>query len=112
AVTGNPVDNVGCACNITTTFPNLVSPAHRTHMTDTTPSFTWSNVNGEDAYRIMIYTADNSFIYKKVVTTPNYTLPSTNALARGVSYQWRVRTRDANCGTWTGWSKRNTLFID
>ena len=28
------------------------------------------------------------------------------------SYQWRVRTQDQACGSWTNWSKRNSLFVD
>jgi hypothetical protein len=60
----------------------------------------------------MIYTADRSFEFKKRVFVANYTLKATEALIHSTKYQWRVRTQDANCSKWTGWSGRNTLFVD
>jgi hypothetical protein len=99
------------ACALTATAPNLVSPAHRAHVTDTTPAFSWSNSSGATSYRLMIYTADRSFEYKKRTFNTSYTLTAGEALAVG-TYQWRVRTQDTICTTWTTWSKRNTLFVD
>jgi hypothetical protein len=98
-------------CVLTATAPTLLSPAHRAHLTDTTPTFTWSDVSGETSYRLMIYTADRSFVFKKRVFVTNYTLKSTEALV-ATTYQWRVRSQDTVCDRWTPWSKRNTLFVD
>jgi hypothetical protein len=93
------------------TAPNLISPAHRAHLTDTTPKFTWSSVNNAQSYRLMVYLEDRSFEYKKRVFTATYTLTSAEALTPN-QYLWRVRTQDETCSTWSLWSKRNTLFIE
>jgi hypothetical protein len=98
-------------CTLVATPPTLISPAHRAHVTDTTPGFSWSNSSGATSYRLMIYTADRSFEYKKRTFNTSYTLTAGEALAVG-TYQWRVRTQDTICTTWTTWSKRNTLFVD
>jgi hypothetical protein len=91
--------------------PSLISPVHRAHTTDTTPSFSWSTVTGAQSYRVMVYTEDRSFEYKKRVFVTSYTLTSAEALTPA-KYLWRVRTQDAVCSTWSTWSVRNTLFID
>jgi CSLREA domain-containing protein len=98
-------------CMIVVTAPTLISPAHRAHITDTTPSFSWSNVPGFQSYRLMVYLEDRSFEYKKRVFVNNYTLTSAEMLVPA-KYLWRVRTQDAGCSTWSTWSSRNTLFID
>jgi hypothetical protein len=52
--------------------------------------------------------------YKKRLfgqTKTTYTLTSAEALSPA-KYLWRVRTQDTTCSTWTGWSSRNTLFVD
>jgi hypothetical protein len=91
--------------------PTLISPAHRAHITDTTPKFTWSSVTGALSYRLMIYLEDRSFEYKKRTFNTTYTLTNAEALTPA-KYLWRVRTQDEGCSTWTTWSTRNTLFID
>jgi hypothetical protein len=61
-----------------------------------------------------IHVEDRSFVYKKRrvgQTSTSYTLTSGEALTPA-KYLWRVRTQDTTCSTWTGWSTRNTLFID
>jgi hypothetical protein len=112
AVTGNGVSgNAPVNYPLQATAPSLVSPIHRNHTTDTTPKFTWSSVAGAQSYRLMIYVEDRSFEYKKRVFVNNYTLTNAEALSPA-KYLWRVRTQDPTCNTWTGWSSRNTLFID
>jgi CSLREA domain-containing protein len=98
-------------CVMVATAPTLISPAHRTHISDRTPTFRWSNVGGAQSYRLMVYLEDRSFEYKKRVFVNNYTLQVGEALVPA-KYLWRVRTQDATCSTWSTWSSRNTLFID
>jgi hypothetical protein len=101
----------GSACTMDATAPALISPMHRAHTTDTTPTFSWSTVSGSKSYRVMVYLEDRSFEYKKRVFVTNYTLPSAEALTPS-KYLWRVRTQDTTCSTWSTWSGRNTLFVD
>jgi hypothetical protein len=61
---------------------------------------------------LMVYLEDRSFEYKKRTFNTNYTLTAGEALSHGSKYLWRVRTQDTTCNTWTGWSSRNTLFVD
>jgi hypothetical protein len=89
--------------------PNLIDPDHRTHTTDRNPIFRWSSVNNVQSYRFMIYLQDRSYVYKERLFTNTYFLPIT--LQRN-TYQWRVRTQEKTCHTWSAWSQRNTLFID
>jgi hypothetical protein len=99
------------SCVQVATAPNLISPIHRAHTTDTTPTFKWSSVSGATSYRVMVYLEDRSFEYKKRVFVTNYTLTAGEALTPA-KYLWRVRTQDTKCATWTTWSTRNTLFVD
>jgi hypothetical protein len=99
------------ACVNSVTAPSLISPSHRSHTTDTTPQFTWSFIANTQSYRVMVYSDDRSFEYKKRVFTTGYTLTTNEALPKG-KYQWRVRTQDNTCSTWSAWSGRNTLFVD
>jgi endoglucanase len=114
--TGTPMDtptpmSTSTTCVITTTVPTLVSPTHRAHLTNRRPTFTWNSVANAQSYRLMVYLSDRSFEFKKRVFQPNYTLATGEALTTA-RYLWRVRTQDNTCSTWTGWSSRNTLFID
>ena len=62
----------------------------------------------------MVYNEDRSLELKKRrvgQANTTYTLTSGEALPPA-KYLWRVRTQDTTCGTWTGWSQRNTLFVD
>jgi subtilisin-like proprotein convertase family protein len=97
------------ACMSSIAPPTLIAPTHRAHLTDTTPSFDWSNVPNAQSYRLMVYLEDRSFVFKKRVFVSNYTL--VEPLVR-TQYLWRTRTQDATCSLWSSWSKRNTLFID
>jgi hypothetical protein len=98
-------------CSITVSAPSLVVPTHRAHTTDHTPNFIWSGIIGAESYRLMVYTEDRSFEYKKRTFNTTYTLTNAEALSVG-KYLWRVRTQDQGCSTWSTWSTRNTLFID
>jgi hypothetical protein len=109
-ITGNPVAGKP-ENNIQASSPTLVSPTHRTHTTITTSTFTWNSVAGANSYRLMIYTSDRAFEYKKRAFNTTYTLQTGESLSPN-TYQWRVRTQDATCNTWSSWSKRNTLFVD
>jgi hypothetical protein len=111
-ITGNTVS--GNAPINHTSRPVLTAPTHRSHSTDTTPTFSWTNADPEPlSFRIMIYREDRSFNFKNRVFTTNYTLNSTEALATG-RFLWRVRTQydspEGSC--WTSWSTRRTIFID
>jgi hypothetical protein len=96
-------------CVIGVTAPDLISPAHRAHISDTTPTYSWSFVPGAQSYRIMIYLEDRSFEFKKRVFGMSYTM--TEPLVPH-TYLWRVRTQDFGCGTWSAWSRRNAIFVD
>jgi hypothetical protein len=89
--------------------PTLSAPANKTHTLDTTPTFTWNVASGASDYRIMVYTEDKSFIFKKVVTGTGYTV--TTPLVPGVKYLWRVRGKSAE-NVWGAFSPRNILFVD
>jgi hypothetical protein len=92
--------------------PSLFDPIHQTHTPDTTPGFSWSGSGVPNAsYRLLIYTRDRSFEFKKVVYDPSYTLTSAQALTVG-KYLWRVRAEYEVCGVWSRSSQRNVLFID
>jgi hypothetical protein len=95
--------------------PTLITPAHRTHTTNTTPTFTWwdSGYSTVQTARLVIYTEDRSFEFKQVVTggIEAYTLNSSQALIPG-KYLWRVRYRHDPSFYWGDFSSRNTLFID
>jgi hypothetical protein len=107
AIIGNPMENMPSMV----ATPSLGIPAHRAHITNTTPNFSWNGVSGAQSYRLMVYREDHSFEFKKRVFTNNYTLDVSEALSTG-RYLWRVRSQDAMCSDWSGWSQRSTLFID
>jgi murein DD-endopeptidase MepM/ murein hydrolase activator NlpD len=87
--------------------PTLISPSHRSHTTDTSPTFTWAPVSGATAYRIRIY-QDTGFDQRSLVTgTTNY----TPAFLSPGKYTWRVRTKNS-AGVWGDYGGRFTLFID
>jgi hypothetical protein len=98
-------------CVAVATAPTLLSPAHRAHLSDTTPTFSWGNVPGAMSYRLTIYSEDRSFEYKRRVFNTSYALGTEDALSLG-KYFWRVRAQDRLCVVWSGWSGRNTLFIE
>jgi hypothetical protein len=110
-LTGNPLIGNPIVYDFVAVAPTLIDPTHRTRTTDTTPTFSWGSVTGAESYRLMIYLEDRSFEYKKRTFNTSYTLASGEALTPN-KYFWRVRTQDAACSTWTGWSGRNTLFVD
>jgi hypothetical protein len=107
----NTLTDTPMGCQIFASTPTLISPVHRAHTTDTTPTFAWSSVTGAQSYRLMVYLEDRSFEYKKRVFNSSYTLSAGEALSPA-KYLWRARTQDSTCGTWTAWSGRNTLFVD
>jgi hypothetical protein len=98
-------------CAAVATAPTLGNPLHRAHLRDTTPTFSWGNVPGAMSYRLTIYSEDRSFEYKRRVFNTSYTLRAEDALSLG-KYFWRVRAQDRLCVIWSGWSGRNTLFIE
>jgi hypothetical protein len=107
AVNGNaPINR-----SITLPAPTLVSPEHRAHSPYTNPSFGWTSVNKAQSYRLMVYTEDRTFEFKKRTFDTTYTLNTSEALTSGTKYLWRTRTQNS-CNNWSVWSARYTLFID
>jgi hypothetical protein len=94
--------------------PTLLTPAHKAHTTDTTPTFTWSDsgISSIQSARIYIYNDDFSYLFKKVVSGESFTLGALNQLPAVQKYQWRVRYRHQPTNSYGLWSTRNTLFVD
>lgn len=91
--------------------PTPLSPGHRSHTTDTSPTFFWSPVNGAVNYRIMVF--DHKLPSVRTVdirqNTPNTFIVLSNPLQPD-RYFWRMRARAQ--GTWSRWSIRFTLWVD
>lgn len=90
--------------------PTLTSPLDGTATTDSTPTFTWTSVNGTIFYDLQL-ASDNGFTSDvftvKDLSTTSYTLE--NSLSDG-SWYWRVRSGDnsTHVGLWSQ-SQRFTI---
>ena len=91
----------------------LRSPANAATTSDTTPTFLWRYQSEGAGYELQVAT-DGGFgapiIDKTLGRLTSYTPAWNAALPRGVTYYWRVRTRDA-AGNWSDWSAPWTLTI-
>jgi hypothetical protein len=93
-------------------FPNPVSPTHKAHTTDTTPTFTWTQVSGADMYRVRVYKEDLSYDVKERTvgnTATSFTWQENLSVGK---YLWRVRGRNGASQVWSLYSARFTLFVD
>jgi hypothetical protein len=92
--------------------PTLLAPPHRLHTTTTLPTFTWSQVNGTDIYRLWVYSKNRTYIFKTRTfgeTATSYTM--TTPLTPN-HYLWRTRARNSINQLWSLWSLRYTLFVE
>ena len=102
SVTAGNVTDVSMSWN--NIIPVLSSPADGSTITDNTPTFEWSDVNGDVTYELEV---DNSSsfgspeIHQTNLTSSNY--PAKASLSNG-KYYWRVRCKDSQ-GKWGGWSE-------
>jgi hypothetical protein len=88
--------------------PNLISPPHRTHTTNTIPTFFWTAVDDAEVYQFMLYLEDRSFVFRQQRLGTAYT-PTTPIAAN--QYVWRVRAK-GEINKWGKWSRRYTLFVE
>ncbi|MCI0708545.1 MAG: hypothetical protein L0154_00110 [Chloroflexi bacterium] len=94
-------------------IPVPLSPAHLSHTTNTSPTFSWTGIPNANRYRLFVF--DNKVASQRTVdireTTPtsatSYVL--SNPLPTGRLF-WRVRGRVNR--VWGYWSIRFTLFLD
>ncbi|MCI0713486.1 MAG: hypothetical protein L0154_25240 [Chloroflexi bacterium] len=92
--------------------PTPLTPAHQAHISDTTPTFTWTAVTDANNYRLFLF--DDPVVANRTVDirensggTTSHIL--TQSLPVGRVF-WRVRARTNR--VWGLWSVRFTLFID
>ncbi|MCI0710215.1 MAG: hypothetical protein L0154_08635 [Chloroflexi bacterium] len=92
--------------------PVPLMPAHRSHTTDTTPTFSWMGITDANNYRVFIFDDANPATRTVDIRqnsggptslTPTTPLPTTRLF-------WRVRGRQNR--VWSLWSIRFTLFVD
>jgi hypothetical protein len=94
---------------LTVPAPTLTSPSSGSTITDNTPTFNWTSVNGASSYDFQL-ASDNDFTVNaftvKGLSSTSYT--SVNPLTNGGWY-WRVRTGDnsTDVGLWS----QTGLFI-
>ncbi len=100
--------------------PTLLSPTNGANGQSTTPSFSWSHIDGATSYRILVATNPAALPTDPTVgicagcilnaTTPstNYTL-SALVLKPATTYYWQVHARSPDFfGTWSGWNSFTT----
>jgi hypothetical protein len=90
--------------------PTLASPADGSVIEDTTPTFGWSSVSGAMTYFVQVSQEPGfgSLEIDSLSATTSYTVPGSDALAKG-TYYWKVRGED---GCRTGdWSSPWKLII-
>jgi hypothetical protein len=79
--------------------PKLLSPKNRGTNISTTPTLTWSGVNGASTYEVQVAT-DSAFTSIVATTTglasPQW--PVSPALSSGTTYFWRARAVNL-CGS-------------
>ncbi|MBN1310363.1 MAG: polysaccharide deacetylase family protein, partial [Anaerolineae bacterium] len=90
--------------------PTLLTPANKSTISDSTPTFDWKNVPNADHYRIQI--DDNAdFSSPAADSQPtNSTYTPRKPLPDG-RYYWRVRTADS-MGNWSNYSPAWTLIVE
>jgi hypothetical protein len=92
--------------------PQQLSPAHKAHTTNHSPTFNWAVVTGADMYRIRVYNSDLSYDVKvRTIGNTATTYTWEEFLPTG-QYLWRLRGRNTADTIWSNWSVRFTLFID
>lgn len=90
--------------------PNPASPPNSSFTEDTTPTFSWSPVDGATKYHIQIAETNqftSPYVENSNVTQTSYTTPVS--LFDGVWY-WRVRAGDGT--DWSDWSAAWSLAVD
>ncbi len=100
--------------------PTLTAPANGATGQSTTPTFTWSAVNGATSYRIMVAATSNalptdptvgtcpSCLLNDTTVNTSYTLNSI-VLNAGTNYYWQVHARSPDYfGTWSSASTFTT----
>jgi hypothetical protein len=92
--------------------PVPLVPAHRAHVTGTTPTFSWAGISDANNYRVFLF--DDKVVANRTVDIrqnsggPTYLTLSTPLPAKRLF--WRVRGRQNR--VWSLWSVRFTLFVD
>jgi len=85
-------------------FPTLSNPANASTLTDTTPSFDWTDITGAMAYRFQLAT-DSGFtdIVADSASLSISTYGVITPLANLATYHWRVMARNED-GVWSAWT--------
>lgn len=73
--------------------PLLLLPADTSALSDTTPHFAWSAVDGAASYRLQVaaHPTFNTWDVDLMLPDTDYVLPPASALSPGSAYVWRVR---------------------
>jgi hypothetical protein len=92
--------------------PIPLTPAHRTHTTDTTPTFSWTSITDANNYRVFLFddkvAANRTIDIRQNSGGPTFLTVSTPLPTKRLF--WRVRGRQNR--VWSLWSVRSTLFVD
>ena len=107
AISSTPIDNT---VTIKAAPPNLYTPQQNAYVSDTTPTFDWSDVFLADRYNIQIsrYSSFSTIYINTEGSVSTYT-PSS-PMGQGTFY-WRVRTRHL-LFFWGSWSSARSFTID
>lgn len=92
--------------------PVPLTPQHRSHTTDTTPTFSWTGITNANNYRVFIFD-DPDPLGRTVDIRQNSGGPTMLTLSTPLPTKrlfWRVRGRQNRI--WSLWSIRFTLFVD
>ncbi|MCI0713447.1 MAG: hypothetical protein L0154_25040 [Chloroflexi bacterium] len=92
--------------------PVPLMPVHQSHITDTTPTFSWMGITDANNYRVFIFDDANPAT-RTVDIRQNSGGPTSltlNTPLPTIRLFWRVRGRQNRI--WSLWSIRFTLFVD
>jgi len=96
---------------VSTERPSLVTPSDASTISDTTPTFDWTDVTGAAGYRIQIAAVSDfttTVTDDATLTVSSYT--QATALTNEATYYWRVVAKNAD-GVWNAWTSYRSFTV-